>query len=123
MSSDTKRREMERAAALGDQEAAARLARDRNRVGEGRVSLLRRYVGRVVYIEGARMNYLGTLSGVTAGADGGPAELLFSALTRVGDWGRNGPNQAHCQDMPASEELPAMVPWAAVDQFSLSPWG
>lgn len=113
---------LRRQAAAGDKQAAADMARAEHRAGGGRVWRLRRYVGRQVYIEGARMNYVGTLADVTATAEGDPAELLFSQLTRVGDWNREGINENYSKAMPASEDLPAWVPWNAVDQFSLSPW-
>jgi len=118
---DNKRRELERKALSGDIEAAAALERSLNRSGEGRLALFRRFIGETVYIEGARMNYYGQLSGVTGAPDGSPAELLFATLFRVGDWDENGPSVNRTQEMPCTAAHPGILPYAAIDQFSLVP--
>ena len=119
---DNELRKLERLAATGDEEAAHKLERARNRFGESRVALLRKFVGRDVYVEGARLNYLGLLLGVTSAPDGSPAELLFSPLHRVGEWGREGPEENYTMEIPTEPGLPACIPWTAVDQFGLTPW-
>ena len=125
MSTDTDRRELQRklAADPDDQRSAHKLARLESRIGEGRLAFLRRFCGQFIYLEGARMNYLGTLMDVTGSPSGDPSELLFSRLQRVGDWGREGPDESRTMELPASEDHPQVVPWHSVDQFGLAPGG
>lgn len=120
--SDKDRRKRERDAVVGGSEEARTFARDRERCLEGPLARLRRYVGRDVYLEGARMNYCGILLEVLADAAGDPAYLLFARLWRVGDWDRTGPAAAYAQLLPVEEGLPQWVPWGAVDGFGLAPW-
>ncbi len=122
--SDQARREAQRKLAQdqGDEAAQRQVARAEARSGHvTRVERLRRFVGRWVYVEGARMNYIGCLVAVTETYTGDPAELLLERLFRVGDWNADGPNDQHCYEMPTEEGLPAFLPWCAVDELNLCP--
>ena len=118
--SDSKTRELERRVAQDptDHAAAAALERERSKAGTSRLSMLRRYVGRWVYVEGARLNYGGVLKAVTGNASGDPCELLFDPLWRIGTWGAL-PNMDSCQLMPSELGMPQWLPWCAVDNFGL----
>lgn len=120
-------RDLERRAAT-DPEAAAALVRERDRRAEtiedcSTLSIWRRFVGLRVYVEGARMNYVGDLLWVTAGPDGQPSLLVFSRLWRVGEWGRSGPDSRYTIEFPATEAHPQSISACAVDQGpGLMPW-
>jgi len=122
--SDKRIRELEKAAAGGDTDAAAELERVRSRsFQDPMTAYFSKFIGKEIYIEGARMNYLGKLLGVAQAPDGQPTGLLMSPIQRVGDWSRTGPDHEHVMEMPSSEELPGLIPTAAIDQFSEAPKG
>jgi hypothetical protein len=119
--SDQEMQDLRRKAAIGDTEAGEQLERLKARMGASRVDRVRAFIGRRVYIEGARMNYIGILEAVTSDAQAAPAELWFSALIRVGEWNANGPRAQYCQEMPTEEGLYQCIPWNAIDNFGLLP--
>lgn len=124
MSFDEDKRRAERAAWVdGDERAEAEVNHSLNRMGEGRLAMLRRYVGRWVYVEGARMNYVGILAGVTSLGNGDPAELLWERVWRMGDWNRTGPLTQNAMELTIERGLPQWTPWNAVDGFGLAPAG
>lgn len=95
---------------LGDQQAAAAVERDQARVGEGILGFLDELVGKQVYVEGARINYRGTLVKVLRHGDGTPGGLLMSPCQRVSYFNRPGPNK----DYTYTHTRPRLVPWEMV---------
>jgi hypothetical protein len=116
--SDFDRRKAERNARANPADADA-VRRAGNMEFQGRLDLWRGYIGKRVYIEGARMNYVGKLEQVFAMADGGPGELVLTSLSRVGDWNEQGPRAEYTFLMPGT----CIVPVNAIDQFGEAPDG
>lgn len=120
MTNEERKRDLERRQACGDVDAGEQLEHLKQRIGESRADLVRRFVGRLCYIEGARMNYVGILERVTTDQALAPAELWFSKLWRIGEWNRNGVVDQYTQKMVTEDGLPQCVPFSAVDNFGLS---
>lgn len=114
MSVDGNMRKLERE---GDSEA---LARARSRAGDLCLAdRLRKYVGKWLYIEGARMNYMIKLTEVVGW--GRPDALVYDQGVRVGDYNSEGMIGQYCAQLPASADMPRMLPWGAVDDVGLAP--
>jgi hypothetical protein len=107
---DVEERELERAAAEGDGAAAERLGRARSRSTETVYSWLEGLVGKLVNIEGLRVNYRGILHRVIRRPDGGPDALVFQRLERVSWFQKNGPEAAHT----FIHKKERLVPWEVV---------
>jgi len=74
------------------------------------------FMGEEIYIEGARMNYVGKLVSVQSSGNG--TALWFDPLVRVGDWGRQGPEPGSCMTMGNGK--PAAIMLSSVEQFGLA---
>ena len=120
--SDEKRQQRARDARAEGAVSAATAA-DLARTETTLVGYLRRYVGEWIYVEGARMNYVLHLIDVVADPLGLPLALVYDAGARVGDWGEDGPRAKYCISMPASAEVPRVLPWGAVDEVGICPPG
>lgn len=111
-SADERRREKERQAATGGPEDIQRSLHEAARAtGEGRMATFRNYIGKRVYIEGARMNWRGVMVGFYLMPSGDVGELALHPCARIGEWDENGVQKAYEEVFPTSENNPALIPW------------
>ena len=112
MSDEQKRRAERDALTSGDLMSAARANNERNRAGEGLLAWLEQFVGQWVYAETYKMNYRGVLKAVLSDSMAKPTGLLFSQLSRVGDWS-DQPNETYEETMSGERYLA----WDGVCEF------
>ena len=110
---DEERRKKERAAKLGDEQAAASLNREDARRGEGVIGFMAELVGKTVWIEGIRINYRGTLREVLRNADDSVAGLVLFPFQRVSYFQKSGPD-ANCTFDHAK---PHFVPYECIHDW------
>lgn len=110
MTDEDNRKRQREAKVNGDEIAAAKVERDQARVGAGVIGFLEELVGKQIYVEGARINYRGTLRGVLAHGDGTPAGLLMEPCQRVSYFNRPGPDKNYA----FTHTKPRLVPWEMV---------
>jgi hypothetical protein len=92
---DEKRRKREREARLGDSMAAAMAGNDDQRRGLGLATVIDALVGKVILIEGVRINLHGKLSRVYYYPDGMPAIFVLApGSQRVSYFERGGPTNS-----------------------------
>lgn len=115
MSDSERRRKARDGAASGD--FSASVAVD-TRSGFGLIGHLGRFIGQWVYLEGYKMNYRGVLLDVIPGTSNADAQLVFSPLFRVGEWG-DEPDGTYEEEMESSQEFPRIVPFGSVTDFGL----
>ena len=109
--SDEERQRLKRAARVsGDDADAARVEREDARVGAGVVGFLEELVGKQIYVEGARINYRGTLQGILLHGDGTPAGLLMQPCQRISYFNRPGPDKNYTY----THTKRRLVPWDMV---------
>lgn len=88
----------------------ARVERDQARMGMGVLGFLDALVGKRIYVEGARINYRGTLVSVIRHGDGTPGGLVMRPCQRVSYFGKQGPNESYTY----THTNPRLVPWEMV---------
>lgn len=108
--SDEEVRALRRRAAAGDEQAAAKVNRMESRGNESVYSFLEGLVGKLLFIEGLRINYRGVLRHVIRGGDGRPEGLVFDRLQRVSWFQKSGPEAAYT----FVHQKERLVPWDSV---------
>ena len=80
---DEETQKLRRQAESGDEAAKARLERIESRFGESIRSFLEGLIGKLVFIEGIRINYRGILKRIIVDGNGMPSALIFDRLQRI----------------------------------------
>jgi hypothetical protein len=121
--SDEEVQMLRRRAQEGDARAEERLGRMESRGGESVFSFMEGLVGKLLFIEGLRINYRGILKRVIKAPNGDPAALVFDRLQRVSWFQKEGPEAAYS----FVHERERLVPWDSIldvgeESFTGSRW-
>jgi hypothetical protein len=92
---DEQRQRNKRAAKQGDGMAAVREQVEQARVGDGIAGFLAGLIGKMVYVEGVRINYRGTLQRVFYHGDGAVSGLVLNPCQRVSYFEKTGPQASY----------------------------
>ena len=112
--SDEERQRHKREAKMGDKDALARVERDAMRTADPgtRQGWVQGHLGKVVFLEGIRINWRGLLGRILYHGDGKISDLVFEGpCQRIGDMSASKPNDTYTLTTNSPETL---VPWDTI---------